>query len=561
MAIKLSNRAINAQIDARTAARGDGSAASAIWKAAARARRFRVRAAHAATLDDEALRAEAATMAGRRMRRLAREKTERDERRRRARLLALELFALARGTAVLAHRLRVRRPQMALQRQVLAAVAILRLIKAKLLRWKMKRSIVVVRFFCREMSIIFKLRHGCLIGKKALRLITRCGTRAITIRAARASRLRNQFEAANDRRISAEIEDLRVRSRTFVDETNAETFHRDALLGERPELLHYASAMQLQRLVVPIDKSLRHSLIHKFQAETRFAATMAAREGEIPWSRARARQLRLVPEEELEAVLRDGVARARVNDPDYSASALKLKAHNILPDGVEHLDSDDDELSMAEREKRGRRSIALCVTRHSLGNEGGLRKLSLIAPKQRRSVAPSFAAVVVDTVVDESGAGVQGQSVQGQRRESQQRRGSSGARAPVTDDVIADRRKSQPAPRAQSPATGGRRRSKDAHSPSAASPTGGGSGSGRGSVSKRAPRASRDGYESPSRSQRNSRQGTPDSRPTSRPTSRDRVSRSSRASREDPPTPREPNRPEGDARRPNRPNSRKTRAR
>ena len=76
------------------------------------------------------------------------------------------------------------------------------IVRGALARRRRARSTVVVRFFCREMSIIFKLRHGCMIGKRALRLITTCGTRAITTREARAARLRNQFEGANDRRVT-----------------------------------------------------------------------------------------------------------------------------------------------------------------------------------------------------------------------------------------------------------------------------------------------------------------------------------------------------------------------
>ena len=49
-------------------------------------------------------------------------------------------------------------------------------------------------------------------------------------------------------------------------------------MGERPEMLHYATPNQLQRLVVPIDKSLRHKLIHKFQSESRFAVVNLARD-------------------------------------------------------------------------------------------------------------------------------------------------------------------------------------------------------------------------------------------------------------------------------------------
>ncbi|KAH8044014.1 dynein light chain binding protein [Aureococcus anophagefferens] len=80
----------------------------------------------------------------------------------------------------------------------------------------------VARFFCREMSIIFKLRHGCMIGKRALRLITTCGTRAITTREARA-RLRNQFEGANDRRATKELEPRRRTGASQVAETALKT--------------------------------------------------------------------------------------------------------------------------------------------------------------------------------------------------------------------------------------------------------------------------------------------------------------------------------------------------
>ena len=204
--IVTTNRSNNRRVRLRVARRAEDAAAAARWRARAGDRRDAVRRAHRAQIAVEERRVASATMRGRRERRLARERAERRARDAEARVLGLELVAVAVAAAHLALKLKRGRPLRLFRRQVAAARVILGIVRGALARRRRARSTVVVRFFCREMSIIFKLRHGCMIGKRALRLITTCGTRAITTREARAARLRNQFEGANDRRVTNRAE-------------------------------------------------------------------------------------------------------------------------------------------------------------------------------------------------------------------------------------------------------------------------------------------------------------------------------------------------------------------
>ena len=154
-----------------------------------------------------------------------------------------------------------------------------------------------------------------------------------------------------------------------------------------------------------LPRSLRHVLIHKFMSETRRANVARARAGDLTWSEARRRQLELIPEVELERVLDDGVRETRDRDPDYSRDALRLKAHTILPHGVEHLGEPD---GAGAAGGAGRRSVVVAGRKTLAG--GSVRRISLIAPKRRpgpksnlqldfnvrviERIAPDFSAVL-----------------------------------------------------------------------------------------------------------------------------------------------------------------------
>ena len=89
-------------------------------------------------------------------------------------------------------------------------------------------------------------------------------------------------------------------------------------------MLRALSSSALHRRFFGLD----HLLIHKFMSETRRANVARARAGDLTWSEARRKQLELIPEVELERVLRP-VARREVV---HAVVALVVRPGLVLGD-------------------------------------------------------------------------------------------------------------------------------------------------------------------------------------------------------------------------------------